>query len=86
LVLHYVIQFVPFRIPRQSEIGIDWMVLGCALLISVLTGLVFGLAPALQAARTGLFLALREGARGSGNSRKTHCLRRLLIVSEMALL
>jgi predicted permease len=85
IVLHLVIRLVPFRIPRQSEIGIDWMVLGFAALVSLVTGFVFGLAPAIQSTRSALIDTLREGARGSGYSIKTHRLRGLLIVSEMAL-
>jgi putative ABC transport system permease protein len=84
IVLHFVIRFVPFKIPRQGEIGIDWAVLGFATLLSFFAGLVFGLAPAIQSAKAALFIALREGARGSGYSVKTHRLRGLLIVSEMA--
>src|SRR5271170_336701 len=84
LVLHFVIRFVPFKIPRQSEISIDWAVICFATLFSFFTGLVFGLAPAIQSAKAALFAALREGARGSGYSIKTQRLRGLLIVSEMA--
>jgi predicted permease len=85
LVLHFVIRFVPFRIPRESEIGIDRVVLGFAILVSFLTGLVFGLAPAIESTKADLIGALREGARGSGYSTRTHRTRGLLIVSEMAL-
>lgn len=84
VVLHFVIRFVPFTIPRQSEISIDWMVLGFATLLSFCTGLVFGLAPAIQCAKTDLIASVREGARGSGYSTKTHRLRGSLIASEMA--
>jgi putative ABC transport system permease protein len=85
MVLHFVIRFVPFKIPRQSEISIDWVVLGFATLVSFLTGLVFGLTPAIQSAKADLIGSLREGARGSGYSVKTHRMRGLLIISEMAL-
>jgi putative ABC transport system permease protein len=85
LVLGFVIRFVPFNIPRQNEISIDWLVLGFATLISLLTGLVFGLAPAIQSSKGNLAIGLREGGRGSGYSSKTYRLRGLLIVSEMAL-
>jgi predicted permease len=85
IALRGVIQFVPFRIPRQTEIGIDWVVLGFATLLSILTGLLFGLAPAIQSTRTPPLLALREGARGSGYSRKTHRFRRLLINAQLAI-
>jgi predicted permease len=85
MVLHFVIRFVPFKIPRQSEISTDWAVLGFATLVSFLTGLVFGLAPAIQSAKADLTGALREGARGSGYGVKTHRMRGLLIISEVAL-
>jgi predicted permease len=85
VVLHSVTRFVPFQIPRQSEISIDWAVLGFATLVSFLTGLLFGLVPALQSSKADVISALREGARGSGYSVKTHRMRATLIVSEMAL-
>jgi putative ABC transport system permease protein len=83
-ILNFVIRFVPFNIPRQNEITIDWLVLGFATLVSVITGLVFGLFPAIQATKPDLTTALREGARSSGYSSKTHRMRGLLIISEMA--
>jgi predicted permease len=58
--------------------------LALALTISVLTGLAFGLAPALHSAKAALSSAIREGARGSGFSTKTGRLRDALIVSELA--
>jgi putative ABC transport system permease protein len=85
IALHFVIRFVPFKVPRQNEIHIDAVVLGFATLLSFLTGLVFGLAPAIQSTKADLIVALREGARGSGYSAKTHRLRCLLIISQMAL-
>ncbi len=85
VVLKFVIRFLPFDLPRQNEITIDWVVLGFATLISFATGLVFGLAPAIQSTKGDLTVALREGGRGSSYSTKTHRLRGLLIVSEMAL-
>lgn len=85
IALHFVTRFVSLKIPRQSEIGIDWVVLGFATLLSLLTGLGFGLAPAIQFTKADLIAALREGAQGSGYSAKTHRLRGLLIISEVAL-
>jgi len=85
IALRFVTRFMPLKVPRQSEIGIDWVVLGFATLLSLLTGLGFGLAPAIQSTKADLVAALREGARGSGYSAKTHRLRGLLIISEMAL-
>ena len=82
--LHFV-QFLPTRIPRLAEVQVDWTVLGFALLVSLLTGLGFGLVPALQSSKAEISVAIREGARGSGTSGKTTRLRGLLIASEAAL-
>ena len=82
--LGFILRFVPSSIPRLNEVRIDWVVLAFALLMSILTGLVFGLAPAFQSARVTLSSAIREGGRGSGASRKTVRLRDVLIVSELA--
>jgi predicted permease len=82
--LGFILRFVPSNIPRLNEVRIDWAVLAFAFTISVLTGLVFGLAPSLQSAKAALSSAIREGARGSGYSTKTRRLRDALIVSELA--
>jgi predicted permease len=79
------LRLVPAKIPRLQEVGVDWTVMAFALLISVLTGIAFGLAPAFQSAKTDLTCAIREGAQGSGYGTKTNRLRRALIVSELAL-
>ncbi len=80
-----ILRFLPSGIPRLSEVRVDWMVLLFALSISILTGLFFGLAPALQSTRPDVFAAVREGARGSGYSSRANRLRSLLIASELAL-
>jgi predicted permease len=82
--LRFILHFVPSNIPRLSEVSIDWRVLAFALLISLLTGLLFGIAPAVHAARSALSLQIREGARNSGHGVKTARLRDALIVSELA--
>ena len=83
--LHFLLRFTPTNLPRLSEVNIDWRVLMFALLISILTGLLFGLAPAVQSTRTDAVSEMREGSRGSGHSRQTRRLRDTLIVSELAL-
>ena len=82
--LGFILRFVPSNVPRLNEVRIDWVVLAFAMLISILTGLVFGLAPALHSAKAALSSGIREGGRGSGYSTKTGRLRDVLIVSELA--
>jgi predicted permease len=82
--LGFILHFVPSNIPRLSEVSVDWVVLTFALGISLLTGLLFGLAPAIHSARSSLSSQIREGARGSGYGAKTGRLRDALIVSELA--
>jgi len=56
---------------RLTEINIDWVVLGFALLVSVLTAFAFGLVPALQIEiDRRVFSGMREGSLGSGQSRR----------------
>jgi predicted permease len=80
--LGFILRFVPPNIPRLNEVRIDWVVLAFALLMSILTGLLFGLAPALHSSKAALSSAIREGGRGS--STKTGRLRDVLIVAELA--
>src|SRR5208282_517801 len=82
--LGFILRLVPANIPRLNEVSIDWVVLAFALLISLLTGALFGLAPAIHSTRSELAMAIREGARGSGYSTRTGRLRDALIVSELA--
>jgi putative ABC transport system permease protein len=72
-------------IPRVDEIRLDGVVLAFALGLSVLTGLVFGLVPALQTSRAALSETLREGGRGGGEGRRTRRFRSSLVVAEFAL-
>jgi putative ABC transport system permease protein len=85
LTLSFILRFVPATVPRLAEVGVDRTVLLFALLISIFTGIIFGLAPAFQAMKADMTAAIREGAQGSGYSAKTFRLRSVLIVSELAL-
>jgi putative ABC transport system permease protein len=80
-----IVSLAPADIPRLNEIDVSAAVLFFAFLISLLTGLLFGLAPALQAANPNQVQNLREGGRGSGVGRRHTRLSRALVVSEVAL-
>jgi putative ABC transport system permease protein len=70
------------KIPRAHEIGLDLSVLIFTLGISILTGIIFGLAPALQTSKIELQDTLKEGGR-SGRSAMRHSVRSVLIVVEV---
>jgi len=72
------------QIPRLDQVGVDSVTLGFSLLLSILTGTIFGLAPALQASRADLNGTLKEGGR-SGSTGGRHRLRSALVVTEVAL-
>ncbi|HET9272315.1 MAG TPA: ABC transporter permease, partial [Vicinamibacterales bacterium] len=78
----------PGNIPRLEAITLDGTVLLFTFAVSVLTGLLFGLAPALRAARPDLNVALKAGGRntqGEGGFGSRRRLRSLLVVSEVAI-
>jgi putative ABC transport system permease protein len=72
------------NLPATAHVGVDIRVLWFALLVSLATGLLFGLAPALQMARTDLHESLKEGGRSVGH-RSSLALRRGLVISTVAL-
>jgi putative ABC transport system permease protein len=86
LLAHWGTSFIasqlPGSIPRLAEANVELRVLMFTLGVSVVTGLLFGLAPALQASRLNLTEALKEGDRGSVGR---HKLRNVLVVCEVAL-
>jgi putative ABC transport system permease protein len=75
----------PDMVPYYIHWEVSPRVIAYTLGISALTGLVFGLAPALQAGRLNLQEALRDGARGSGQSGRRARLRNSLVVLEVAM-
>lgn len=72
------------NIPRAVQVGLDWRVLLYTFVVSVGTGILFGLAPAIQSSRTGLSESLKEGGRGAGSGAAKNRLRASLVVSEVA--
>jgi predicted permease len=79
-----ILAIAPTDIPRLNEVHINSGVFFFTFLISIVTGVLFGLAPALQAANPTQVENLREGARGSGIGRRHTRLSRLLVISELA--
>jgi putative ABC transport system permease protein len=71
--------------PMFQGIRVDLRVLGFTFGISIITGLIFGLAPALQISKPNLVESLKEGGRGSGPSSSRNRLRSVLVVSEIAM-
>ncbi|HYV11785.1 MAG TPA: ABC transporter permease [Pyrinomonadaceae bacterium] len=79
------VQFIPSDIPRLHEIGINLTVLGFVFLISTVTGLLFGLFPAMQSSRPDVVSNLKDGSHGAGFGLATHRFRSGLVVLEFAL-
>ncbi len=75
----------PETLPRLNEIGLDGRVLAFTFFVSLVTGIVFGLVPALRASRVDLNEALKEGGRTSASGTSHHRFRNLLVVAEVAL-
>jgi putative ABC transport system permease protein len=74
----------PAGLPQVDQIGVDGRVLGFALLLSVVTGLLFGVIPAVQASRPAVSSYLKEGSRGSTGGRGHQRLRAGFVVTQLA--
>jgi predicted permease len=79
------LRMVPDSLPRLNDISISWSVLLFALAASVVAGVIFGLAPALQASRLDLAHTLKAEGRGTTGSGEQGRMRRVLVVTEFAL-
>jgi putative ABC transport system permease protein len=85
LLKNSLVRLAPAALPRMSEVSLSPGVLAFAFILSIATGVVFGLVPALQSTRASHWTALREGASGAGASKRHHRLSRALVASEIAL-
>jgi len=74
----------PFSLPREADVAIDTRVLLFTLALSILTGIIFGLVPAMQATRPNLAGCMGEGGRGASSGGR-HKVRGVLVVTEVAL-
>jgi putative ABC transport system permease protein len=79
------VSMIPPDIPRLVEIHVDWTMAIAAVALSIVTGLFFGVAPAIQASKLDLNAGLRDGGTGSGQSRRHQRVRSALVVAEVAL-
>src|SRR4029079_12744193 len=84
-VVRALVLLMPKDMPRIEEIKLDYRVVLFTLGTSLLTGIIFGLAPAFQAAKTNLNDVLKEAGRSGSETSKRLRLRNLLVVSEFAL-
>lgn len=81
------VRFTPesAMVPRTSEISIDGTVLAIAAGLTLLTGIFFGLAPAVEGTRADLQTALKSAARGASSDRRGRMFRNALVIAEVAL-
>jgi putative ABC transport system permease protein len=79
------VSLAPSELLNLPEVKINAAVLGFTLGLSLLTGVIFGLAPALEATRLNLHESLKEGGRNLGGSTRSRRLRNSLVIVEVAL-
>lgn len=82
--LSALLTFVPQDLPRMNDVSLDGRVLAFSAAITLLTGLVFGLIPALQASKPNLNETMKDGGRGSTEGGRRQLIRNTLVVLEVA--
>jgi putative ABC transport system permease protein len=81
----FLVSWIPDSVPRAHEISLDSNVLLFTFGVSIFTGFIFGLAPALTASKLDLNESLKESGRGGTGGAKRSRLRNVLVISEIAL-
>jgi predicted permease len=84
-VIQLMVKLLPAEIPRLNEVGINGTVLGFVVLVSTITGVLFGLVPALQASRPNVIESLKDGTLAAGVGSSRQHFRNGLVVIEFAL-
>ncbi|HEX8154219.1 MAG TPA: ABC transporter permease, partial [Thermoanaerobaculia bacterium] len=81
------VRFTPesAMVPRTAEIAVDGSVLAIAAVLTLVTGVLFGLAPALEGTRTDLQTGLKSSSRGASSDRRGRMFRNALVIAEVAL-
>jgi putative ABC transport system permease protein len=83
--MDFLIAGVPANLPRVEEISLDWRVLLFTFSVSILTGLIFGLAPAVVTSKIDLNESLKEGGRTGSEGARRNRVRNILVVTEIAI-
>jgi putative ABC transport system permease protein len=83
--VEFLVKLAPEALPRIGEIGLDNRAFGFTVLLSLLTGIVFGLVPAWQASRPNVNETLKDGGKNTGAGSSRNRLRNALVVAEIAL-
>jgi putative ABC transport system permease protein len=81
----YLARMHPVSLPQLDSIGMDWRVLAFTLSVSLITSVLFGLAPALAGTRVDLVDALKQSGRSATSGLSSQRLRNVLVVAEMAM-
>jgi predicted permease len=79
------IRVYPTSLPRTGEVTVDPLVLIFTIAVSIITGVIFGLAPLMHTRMSGLVIALKEGGAKGATGAARHHIRRALVMAEVAL-
>jgi predicted permease len=83
--IHLLMTLAPYGVPRSGEVAVDRWALGFSFVLALVTGLGFGLVPAVKAARVDLNTVLKDAGRGASEGHHAHRLRDTLVVAELTI-